>query len=320
MSKIQTLRKLWHSDKTAILTACFNNLNNLGLFRWMSDKPFLSMAYYMHTGRKMHWKHPERFTEKIQWLKLYDRKEEYTRMVDKITAKEYVAERIGNEYIIPTYGVWEHFDDIDFDALPEQFVLKTSNGSGSNGVVVCTNKQMLDKKKAKKMLEASLKCNTYSNLREWPYKNIKPRIFAEQFITETNIDTARKDLTDYKFYCFGGKPKYCQVIQNRSTKESIEFYDENWALQPFVGLNPQAMRGEGNTPRPLYYDKMLEIAGKLSEGRDFVRVDLYTAGEMPLFGEVTFYPASGLGRFNPDEYDKLLGELLKIQPVGGGKI
>lgn len=318
MSKIQTLRKLWHSDKTAILTACFNNLNNWGLFRWMGDKTFLSFAYYMHTGRKMNWKKPVRFTEKIQWLKLYDRKSEYTRMVDKISAKDYVADIIGREYIIPTYGVWNTFDEIDFDQLPEQFVLKTSNGSGSNGVVVCTDKTKFDKVKAKKRLESSLRCNTYLNLREWPYKNIVPRIFAEQYVCDQTV-TDKKDLIDYKFYCFDGEPKYCQVIQNRSTAETIDFYDEKWEQKPFVGLNTLAKRSEEALPRPVNYDKMLSLAKELSASHCFCRVDLYVADDEPKFGELTFYPASGIGRFSPDKYDELLGEMLKIQPVGVGK-
>jgi len=310
MSKIQTFRKLWHSDKTAILTACFNNLNNLGLFRWIGDKTFLSIAYYMHTGRRMNWIRPERFTEKIQWLKLYDRKSEYTQMVDKITAKEYVASVIGWEYIIPTYGVWDSFNEIDFDKLPDQFVLKTSNGSGSNGVVVCTDKRKLDKAKAKKQLESSLKCNTYLNLREWPYKNIVPKIFAEQYICNQEVNEII-DLRDYKFFCSNGECKLFKIDFDRFVGHKANYYNRNGDLLPFgeVVCPPDP---SVKIEIPSDINEMIEIAERLSKGLKLLRVDLYNTGNKILFGELTFYPASGFEKFVPDEGDFEIGKLISI--------
>lgn len=313
MSKIKTIKKLWMLNRRGFFVACFNNLNHTKLFRWMSDKSFLTIAYWIHTGKRMDWKNPTSFTQKIQWLKLHDRNPELTRLVDKITAKEYVAQNIGVDFVIPTLGVWDKYDDIDFSKLPNQFVLKTNNGSGSNGVVICRDKSRFDKREARKTLESSLKENTYYTLREWPYKDIPPCLFAETYIGEDKSSgVLQKDMTDYKFFCFGGDVRYCQVIKGRSSMETIEFFDTNWERQDFIGLNPMAQQASVCTPRPKNYNTMLEVAHKLSKGFPFVRVDLYDSTEGVLFGELTFYPASGLGSFRPDEYDTIMGELLKL--------
>ena len=272
-------------------------------------------------GKWIDWKNPMTFCEKLQWLKVYNRKPEYTAMVDKAEAKHYAAFIIGEEHIIPTLGVWEHFDDIDFATLPDKFVLKTTNGGGGCGVVICKDKAVFNKEDAKKKLETSLRNSIYRNYREWPYKNVKRQVIAEKFmIPDDKLNDPTYDLTDYKFFCFNGVPKFCQVIRNRHTCESIDFYDMDWNHQGFVGLNPVARNGltpvarNGLTPvaRPEHFDEMKGICRKLAKNIPFVRIDLYIIDNDIYFGEITFYPASGFGKFTPEDSDLLLGKLLNL--------
>ena len=181
--------------------ALISSLNRRNLLNWMPDKMYIEMLYKVRMGRKLNLDNPQTFNEKLQWLKLYDRKPEYTTMVDKAAVKDYVADKIGSEYIIPTLGVWEHFDDIDFDQLPNQFVLKCNHDSG--GLVICKDKASLDMEAAREKIESSLKRNFYYHSREWPYKNVKPCIIAEKYM----VDESGTELKDYKFYCFGGDRK-----------------------------------------------------------------------------------------------------------------
>ena len=211
-------------------------------------------------------------------------------------------------------------EDIDFDALPNQFVLKTTHGGGSGGVVVCKDKNTLDKGKAIMRLRDSMDSDIYRNLREWPYKNVKKRVIAEKFmIPKEKENDPTYDLTDYKFFCFGGEPCYCQVIRDRHTRESIDFYDMEWNHQSFVGLNPKAPDGtpaiaNGITPvgKPKHLETMKEICRTLSANIPFLRVDLYVIDGKVYFGELTFYPASGIGFFKPKEWDEKLGNLIDI--------
>ena len=297
-------------------------------FRWLPDKLYLSLRYRFTMGHWIDWKNPKTFTEKIQWLKIYNRKPEYTTMVDKYAVKQYVADRIGEEYVIPTLGVWNKPEDIDWNSLPNQFVLKTTHGGGGGGVVICKDKSTFDKRAAISKLNESLASDIYSNLREWPYKNVPRRIIAEKFMASQK-SAAPKDLPDYKFFCFNGEPKYCQVIRDRHTEETIDFYDMDWKHQEFVGLNPVARNGltpvarNGLTPvaRPEHLDDMAKICRKLAAEIPFVRVDLYVIDDKEYFGELTFYPASGFGVFTPEEWTKNFGSMLKLPNVnsdGGG--
>ena len=283
-------------------------------FLFPNDELYLRIIYRLEMGHRLDLKNPQTFTEKIQWLKLYDRKPEYTRMVDKITAKEYVSEIIGKEYIIPTLGVWDHFDDIDFSILPDAFVLKTNHGSGGSDVVICRDKTNFDYLGAKRKLERSLKGNCYRRYREWPYKNIVPRIFAEELLDVGG--GKHNDITDYKFFCFNGEPKYCQVIQDRHSKETIDFFDMGWRHKEFIGLNPKAVPAEIVPECPKTLNRMIDIARKLSIGKNFARIDLYEVGDTCYFGEITLYPASGFGVFKPAESDKKIGKILEIKNLG----
>lgn len=258
-------------------------------------------------------KNPRSFGEKLQWLKLYDHCPEYTQMVDKVKAKDYVATIIGDDYVIPTLGVWDKPEDIDWDKLPGSFVLKTNHSGGNTGVIICRDKESFDRHRAIKTLIQSLQCDIYRDFREWPYKNVTKRVFAEEYIAPP---TGVKDLPDYKWFCFDGEPRYCQVIQNRTTHETIDFFDTEWNHQVFYGLNPKGgpVFGPAEVPpeRPFHLSTHLHIARELSRGIPFVRVDLYETSRGVYFGEITFYPMSGFGGFSPSEWDIKLGDMIHL--------
>ena len=282
-------------------------------FGWLPDKTYLQLLYRFKKGHRLDLNDRKTFTEKIQWLKLYTRRPEYTLMVDKYAVKKYVADIIGEKYIIPTLGVWDKPEDIDWDALPNEFVLKTTHGGGSGGVVICKDKKTFDRNKAILTLRDSMNGDIYRSLREWPYKDVKKRVLAEKYMAPKDmVNNPIYDLSDYKFFCFNGEPKYCQVIRDRHSKESIDFYDMNWRHQEFVGLNPIASNGINPVPRPLLLDDMICICHKLSENMKFVRIDMYVIDNRIYFGEITFYPASGMGLFNPDKWNEELGNLISL--------
>lgn len=276
-----------------------------------SDKTYLKYMYRLVMHEKLNLKHPQKFTEKIQWLKLYDRKPEYTDMVDKVKVKEYVSKKINNKIIIPTLAVYNDVNDLDLGKLPDRFVLKTSNGGGSNSVIICRDKSNFNIENAKKILQRGLKFSIYKNYREWPYKSIHAQIIAEMYMQNNDDD----ELMDYKFYCFNGRAEYCQVIMGRHANETIDFFDRDWKHQSFYGLNPIAKPAGKPIAKPAALDQMLKIADILSENIPFVRVDLYYVNAEIYFGELTFYPASGLGVFTPKEWDSLLGEKINLTEV-----
>lgn len=288
----------------------FNSIiNRFGT--WLPDKQFLKIKFWLSLGYKLNIKNPKTFQEKIQWLKLYNRMPEYTKMVDKYAVKDYVAGIIGKEYIIPTLGVWESTEEIDFHELPNQFVLKTTHAGGGGGVIVCRDKSMLDIESAKQKLDKSLKSDIYKYYREWPYKNVPRRIIAEQLLEIPD----KKDLIDYKIYCFNGKPVYIQVIQDRNTKETIDFFDTEWNHQEFLGLlnERSEISYEATVPtEPDNLDEMLIVAEKLAKDTTFVRVDLYNIDSKVYFGELTFYPASCFGKFTPAEWPSKHRDLIQL--------
>lgn len=275
----------------------------------LSDKQFLTLTFRNRTGYRMDWNNPKTFAEKMQWLKLYNRNPEYTVMADKVKVKKWVAERIGQEYIIPTLGVWERADDVDFDTLPNKFVIKCNHNSGL-GMYICKDRTKMDAENVRKELRKGLRQDYFKTSGEWPYKDIPRRIIAEQFIE----DDGDKDLADYKFFCFDGKPKYCQVIKDRSTKETIDFYDMDWKLQEFIGFNENAVNSKG-VERPVNFDKMKEITASLSKGMPFARVDLYDVKGKIHFGEITFFAAAGFGKLRPDKYNRILGDMINLSAV-----
>ena len=292
---------------------CIALLKRIG--RLMSDKLYLQLRFYCEVGHRLNLKHPKTFSEKLQWLKLYDRQPKYTMMVDKVKVKDYVANIIGEGHIIQTLGVWDKPEEIDFDTLPECFVLKTNHSGGSTGIVICRDKASFDRKSAINRLKKSLQSKGFYDFREWPYKNVERKVFAEEFVVPPS---GVKDLPDYKWFCFNGEPCYCQVIQDRTTRETIDFFDINWNHQEFVGLNqlvgvnPQITKAIAPPPRPTNLEQQLCIARQLSKGIPFVRIDLYETEKGVFFGEITFYPMSGFGGFTPSEWDYKLGELISL--------
>lgn len=271
----------------------------------MSDQRFLRRYFYCKTGYPLHLDHPVTFNEKLQWLKFYDRNPRYTAMVDKVTAKDYVAAKIGSEYIIPTLAVYDQAEDIGFDALPKQFVLKCTHDSG--GVVLCKDKASLDKDAALAKLSWGLKRNYYRFSLEYPYKNVRPRIIAEPFVTD-----AGKELCDYKVHCFNGVPRLVLVCKDRYAFGGLteDFFTETWEHLPV--RRPDHPNAKEAPLRPPQLDELLVLSRKLSEGIPFVRVDFYLSDDHIYFGELTFFPASGMSPFVPQSFDVLFGSWLEL--------
>lgn len=282
----------------------------LSFLKFLDDETYIKIKYKLIFGRKINLNNPTTFCEKLQWLKLHDRKPEYCKLVDKYDVRSYIAEMIGEEYLIPLIGVWEKVDDIDFDGLPDQFVLKCTHDSGS--VVICKDKSKFDKKAAVKKLKRKSNRNLYWWGREWPYKDLKPRIVAEQYLKDDECETT-KELRDYKFFCFNGNPEYCQVISNRFTRQSVNFFNMNWEHQEFTGFAlPPKPVSDIEISKPQNFDKMVWAAAKLSQSHSFLRVDFYEANGRMYFGELTFYPASGFGQFYPLEWNEKIGSMIKL--------
>jgi len=304
-------------------------LSNRGFGWFFPDEFYLKCLFKDRLGKKPDLKKPQTFNEKLQWLKLYDRRPEYTTMVDKYEVKNYITERIGGEYVIPAFGVWERFDDIDFDALPDQFVLKCTHDSG--GLVICRDKSTFDRKAARKKISRSLKRNYYWYGREWPYKTVKPRILAEQYMeeaaaasgVENDYDISceqlqrREGLLDYKFMCFNGKVRACFLdigVIGKGTDHAVEYYrniyDRNGSPLPFKETREHYPQ---NIILPEQYPEMVRIAEILSAGIPHLRVDLYLVEQKIKVGELTFFHGSGISNnFEPEEWDEIFGSWLTL--------
>lgn len=275
------------------------------LLCWMPDRWYLAMRY----REKLHcWPNlraPQLYTEKIQWLKLYDRKPQYTKMVDKYEAKAYIADIVGEEYIIPTYGVWDSFDEIDFESLPNRFVLKCTHNSG--GVVVCLDRETFDIGKARQIIESCLAKNYYWHSREWQYKNVKPRIIAEEYLYDT--DHPDDSIMDYKFLCFDGEPRLLYYAEENTDDPYSDIYDMD-----FQKLDLQFP--EPNSPviasKPEHFEKMKELARKLSKGFPHLRVDFYDVNGKLYVGELTFYHCAGIFEIRPEKWDRILGDWITL--------
>ena len=277
--------------------------------QWLPDKTYLKILFRLKIGHRLNLHNPKTFSEKIQWLKLYNRRLEYTTMVDKYAVKDYVANLIGKEYVIPTLGVWDKPEDIEWDSLPNQFVLKTTHGGGSEGVVICADKSSFDKQGAIEKLKVSMRQDVYRFSKEWPYKNVQRRVLAETYIEPV---PGLNDLPDYKFFCFNGKVKALFVGTERQkvgTDVKFDFFDADFNRLPFKQGHENA---EVTPLRPKNFDLMKQLASKLSEGIPHVRVDLYDLGDKVLFGELTFFHFSGTVAFEPEEWDYKFGEWIEL--------
>lgn len=287
-----------------IFSKLFSKLKVLVLLH-MPDIWFLKYTYKKHFGIELDLQNPKTFNQKLQWLKLYDRNPLYTELVDKVKVKEWVAKRIGEEYIIPTLAVYKNVAEIDFDKLPEKFVLKCNHDSGH--LFICKDKMNFNRDVACQSLAESLRIDYWRYGREWPYKNVKKKILAEKFIQEDGDE----DLKDYKFFCFNGIVHFCKVDFDRYINHRANYYNRDWVLQKY-GEKICPPDFSKQIPCPSNFKKMIELAEKLSEGIPFARVDLYNVSGTIYFGEITFFPANGLGHFIPEEADEQIGRLLKL--------
>lgn len=278
----------------------------LGLYNSMPDRDYLERKFEALMGTPLHLDAPQTFNEKLQWLKLYDRKPEYTMMVDKYRVREYIAQKIGAEYLIPLLGVWDSPDEIDFAALPEQFVLKCNHNSGL-GMCICKDKSTLDLRKVRRELRKGLRQDYYLPGREWPYKDVPRKIIAEKFM----IDNEVNELRDYKFFCFRGEVKCFKVDFDRFIDHRANYFDPNGNPMPF-GEVVCPPKPDKQLVLPENLDEMIALAEKLSGDVPFLRVDFYNIQGRIYFGELTFSPASGMGKFIPEEWDTVLGRWLQL--------
>lgn len=272
---------------------------------WIPDRVYLEIMFRLLVGYKLDLRNPQTYNQKLQWLKLYDHRPEYTTMVDKYAVKEYVARKIGDNFVVPTLGVWDNPENIEWDKLPEKFVLKTTHGGGNTGVVICKDKSTFDKEKAVAKLRESLKQDIYRTLREWPYKNVPRRILAEKYIEAEN-----NDLPDYKFFCFDGEVKALFIGTERSSGDvKFDYFDADFNHLDLVQEHP--MSGKIFN-KPSNFEEMKRIASKLSKRIPQVRVDLYNVNGKIYFGELTFFHHGGVTPFHPIEWDYTFGDWIKL--------
>ncbi len=278
-----------------------------GCYKAWPDDEYLKRIYKAITKEDLDLEEPHNFNQKMQWLKIHDRKDIYTQCADKYMVKELVGKSIGDEYIIPTLGVWSHAKDVDFQKLPDKFVLKTTHDSG--GVIICRDKRNFDIKKARKFLSRRLKKNFFYFLREWPYKNIHPQIIAEEYISECD----KLDVNDYKVFLFGGVPYCIQVDYDRFTDHHRLFFDQYWNNLQFTTC--YAIGNSNRVKKPECLNELLELSKKLSKilgNPPFIRTDFYIVGKRIYFGELTFYHGSGTEEFFPSEYNSILGDKIDL--------
>lgn len=290
--------------------------SGFGKYDNLPDKEYLGRKFECCMGKRLDLKNPKTFNEKLQWLKLYDRKPEYTVMVDKYKVRNYIKGKLGEEYLIPLIGVWDNPDEIDFDSLPNQFVLKCNHNSGL-GMYICKDKNKLtpqDIKRIRKNLARGLKQDYYLTGREWPYKDVPRKIIAEQF-----MKSDAGGLTDYKIHCFNGEPKLILVCKDRSAASGLteDFFSAEW--EHLYICRPTHPNSSTEIAKPEELSEMLELAKKLSKNIPFLRVDFYIIEHKVYFSELTFYPASGFEKFVPEKWDEILGSWLELPPLPADK-
>lgn len=271
--------------------------------KFTTDRGYYQIRYFIEFKRFIDFKNPKTFNEKLNWMKLNDRNPEYSMLVDKYEVRNHIMKKIGSNYLNELIGVYDNSDEIDFSKLPNKFVLKGTHGSDM--VLVCRNKSEFDFDSAKQTMTKWLKLNFYEAWGEFVYKHIKPRLICEKYLSNENEEY----LTDYKFFCFHGEPKYIQVYRNRDGIHTVDFYDLEWNHQMFSLLFSRSNYGV-NKPKPL--PEMIRLAKKLSKPFKFIRVDFYVVQDKVYFGELTFFPCNGFGSFYPPSIDYELGKLLTL--------
>lgn len=274
-----------------------------------NDETYLKLYWKLSMDYPLNLENPQTFNEKLQWLKLHNRKEEYVTLVDKYAVKEYVAKQIGEKYVIPTIGKWDKPSDIEWDKLPNQFVLKTNHDGGGNGIVVCKDKSKLNKRKALRELRHSFYRNTYLIGREWPYKKVKKCVFAEKYMEDSQL----RELRDYKFYCFNGEPKVMLIALDRASGTTkMNYYDMDFNQLDLHQGHPHTA---SPIEKPKCFEEMKQIVTKLSQDMPTVRMDLYEVNGKVYFGEFTFFDSGGTGSFYPRKWDKIFGDWIELPSV-----
>lgn len=279
-------------------------LTELGVYDRMSDEEFLKMKFKHLMGKELDLENPQTFNEKLQWLKLYNRKPEYTMMVDKYKVRQYIKEKLGEEYLIPLLGAWDDPDEINFETLPEQFVLKCNHNSGL-GMCICKDKSKLDVQKVREGLHQGLKENYFRKNREWPYKNVPRKVIAEKYMT----DESGVELKDYKVLCFNGEPKLIELHRGRFENHYQDFYDVNCKKTEIE--QPCDPVSDITIEKPVFWDEMMEKSRILAEGLPHVRVDWYFSEGHLYFGELTFFDGSGFCAFKGN-WDQTLGQWITL--------
>ena len=275
-----------------------------GFFNWMDDETYIKMLYKALLGDNLNLNNPITFNEKLQWLKLYNRNSTYTKMVDKYLAKDFIKNVVGEKYVVPTYAVWNNAEDIDVANLPDQFVIKCNHDS--KGLVICTDKKHFDVKHAKKKLQKCLNRNFYYLAREWPYKDVKPVILAEQYLSD-----GTDCLTDYKFFCFNGEPKIMYISQDYGDNPHTDFFDMDFNHLDLHMADPNSKEPIN---KPNCFDEMRELAKKLSSGTPHLRVDFYYVNGQVYVGELTFFHNAGFQKIYPKEWAKKMGQWIELPP------
>lgn len=291
-------------DYRKIITNREFRLKLINLLRFIPDKPYLKMVYRIKSSKKLNLRHPKTFCDKLNYLKLYDRRPEYTTLVDKVACREYIKEVIGEAYCIPMLGAWDHYDDIDFDTLPDKFVLKCNHDSGS--VKIISDKSAIDHNALRKFYEGRLKQNPYVLGREYPYRDVPPKIYAEEYM----IPGGEKDISDYKFFCFDGKPEIMYVTTERSNVCKIDYFDMDFHHIDMGNKNH--FQSGKEISKPQQFEEMKVLAAKLSKGMRFVRIDLYEIDNRIYFSEFTFFHAGGFWPMYPEEWEYKLGDLIHL--------
>ena len=277
-----------------------------GWLNWVPDSLYLKVLYRVIMGRKLNLKNPKEYNEKLQWLKLNDRKPEYSTMVDKYEVRGYIEDLLGDKYLIPCLGIYDSVDDIDIDALPDRFVLKCTHDSGS--VEICKDKSSFDIEGARHRLSQAMKRNYYATYREWPYKYVKPRIIAEGY-----LEGDGGDLKDYKVMCFNGEAKIIEVHENRFVEGKVHtqtFYDREWNIVPLTQVETVTVDRPGERPRQL--DEILRLSELIAKNMYHARIDWYIEGDKIYFGEITFFDGSGFESFSTSEMERMLGDMINL--------
>ena len=277
-----------------------------GWLNWVPDSLYLKVLYRVIMGRKLSLRNPKEYNEKLQWLKLNDRKPEYSTMVDKYEVRGYIEDLLGDKYLIPCLGIYDSVDDIDIDALPDRFVLKCTHDSGS--VEICKDKSSFDIEGARHRLSQAMKRNYYATYREWPYKYVKPRIIAEGY-----LEGDGGDLKDYKVMCFNGEAKIIEVHENRFVEGKVHtqtFYDREWNIVPLTQVETVTVDRPGERPRQL--DEILRLSELIAKDMYHARIDWYIEGDKIYFGEITFFDGSGFESFSTPEMERMLGDMIKL--------